>query len=1028
MLKDLDNLEVLHRNRMDSRAYFIPYDNKNSASTFVRGQSKSFKLLNGTWKFFYSDYPAQSPDSFYEQSCDISVWDDITVPGSWQLQGYGYPHYTDLIYPFPIDPPKVPSKNPTGCYRRSFTVPQNWSDKRIILRLEGVDSGFHLWINGSFVGYSQGSRMPSEFDITELIHIDEENSLSVRVYQWTDGSYLEDQDMWWLSGIFRDVSLIAREKVHINDFFIKANLDDDCIQGALIIDGCIKNTSVNDGSFRVEYELYDDSALIAGEYKDNIYVSSSSFTEFNICTEIKNPKKWSAESPNLYTLLIILKAADGRVIEVIPQRVGFRRIELKNGNFLVNGVPIMLRGVNRHEVHPDLGRTVNYDHMVRDVKLMKQHNINAVRTSHYPNDPRFYDLCDIYGLYVMDEADLECHGFEAIGRYDMITNDPQWESSYVDRAVRMVERDKNHPSIIMWSLGNESSFGCNFEAMAKWIHDRDKTRLVHYEEDREGKVVDVISSMYSNHKKMEEFGNLENMDKPHILCEFGHAMGNGPGGVKEYWEIFKKYKRLQGGFIWEWADHGLRQYTSDGRQYFAYGGDFGDYPNNSNFCCDGLVMPDRTPSPGLIEYKKIIAPVKIEEEDIQKGKIKITNLYDFISLKDFNLNYSVVGDGKIFESGSLALPDILPHCSEAVMIPISKDKRYSLYTELWLNVEIATDKDCLWAERGHIIAWDQIKLPFADIISNNVGISEMERLKIAVDNSCSTVIIGSDFEYIFDKLKGELTQLSYNNTPVMISGPVLNLWRAPIDNDMYVAGEWKKKSLNNLLHRIDDVRIKSEDKYVIIDLLKYISPPNGDWAVELRECYRIYGSGEITLESKGHPKGRLPDSFPRIGYEMRLPSDMQGVVWYGRGPGESYIDSRSANLVGLYEKNVDELFTDYVYPQENGNRTDVRWLTLKDKRGTGLFFGTEDAFNFSAFNYSKEDIENAKHTTDLTKRDYVSLYVDYRHHGLGSNSCGPVPLEEHSLIPEDFSFMFKFRPFSAEIDSPFIIYSEKVEI
>lgn len=1029
MFNDLDNLDVLHRNRLDSRSYFVSYNNKNDALKLNRGIKENYILLNGTWKFYYSQYPDLSPEKFYEGDFDTSNWDDIRVPRNWQLQGYGYPHYTDLIYPFPIDPPKVPSKNPTGCYRRTFNIPKSWDDgKRIILRFEGVDSGFHVWINGKFIGYSQGSRMPSEFDITDFVVVDNINSISVRVYQWTDGSYLEDQDMWWLSGIFRDVSIIAREPIHIYDFFIKTDLDEKYNNGSLNIETVIKNSTNEEiEGFKIEYEVFDGDDLIANDSIDNIRIKENEHTTSNIDIYVSSPQKWSAESPYLYTILMYLKDSNNNLIEVIPQRIGFRKVELKDGNFLVNGVPIMLRGVNRHEFHPDLGRVVPYEQMILDVKLMKQHNINAVRTSHYPNDPRFYELCDIYGLYVIAEADLECHGFEAIGKYDMITNDPKWESAYIDRAIRLVERDKNHPSIIMWSLGNESSFGCNFEAMSKWIHNRDKTRLVHYEEDREGKVVDVMSSMYSNYEKMEEFGKLENMDKPHILCEFGHAMGNGPGGIKEYWDIFYKYKRLQGGFIWEWVDHGLRQITKGGKEYFAYGGDFGDYPNNSNFCCDGLVMPDRIPSPALLEYKKVIEPIKITEEDIQNGKISIKNLYDFISLEGFSLLYRVMGDGKILDSGKISLPSIIPYQSEVITLPINNGKYYDLYTDLWLYIEIVTDFDNLWSNRGHIITWEQIKLPFTNNIKKVLDTSKFERLSV-VESASKVLINGINFEYEFDKLEAKISKLVFEGTKVMESGPKFNLWRSPIDNDMYVVDEWKKKGLNNILIRVDNVKVLSEVNFVNLKVQKYISPANGDWAVELQENYMIYGNGDVTLETKGNPKGKLPESFPRIGYEMRLPSNMQNVTWYGRGPGESYVDSKSANLIGLYESNVDDMFTNYVYPQENGNRTDVKWFEMKDERGTGLFFSTDDdVINFSTHNYTKEDIENAKHTSDLIKRDFISLYLDYKHHGLGSNSCGPVPLMEYSLRPEDFRFTVKFRPFYSQLESPFVIFGEKIK-
>lgn len=1011
MNRDWDNLEILHRNREDSRAYFMSYSNENDALSFERNKSNKFKLLNGMWKFSYYEYPELSPDNFHLENYDVSNWNDIRVPGNWQLQGYGYPHYTDLIYPFPIDPPKVPSKNPTGCYRRDFSIPDNWKRNNITLRFDGVDSGFHVWINGKFVGYSQGSRNPSEFDITKFLHFGKNNSISVKVYQWTDGTYLEDQDMWWLSGIFRDVSLIARDKIHIKDFFIQTDLDNNYENSTLSIETVIKNTlDIDNEGIKLEYKLLDNKEIISSKKIEDMYIKKNNTITLTAEIPVDSPRKWSAEDPYLYTLLISLINNNGDLIEVIPQRVGFRKVELNKGNFLLNGVPIMLRGVNRHEFHPDLGRVIPIEHMVNDIKLMKQNNINAVRTSHYPNDPRFYELCDIYGLYVMDEADLECHGFEAIGKYDMITNDPQWKEAYVDRGVRMVERDKNHPSIIMWSLGNESSFGCNFEAMAKWIKKRDNTRLIHYEEDREGKVVDIMSSMYSNHEQMEKFGKLENNDKPHILCEFGHAMGNGPGGVKEYWDIFYRYKRLQGGFIWEWADQGIRKVTEDGLKYYAYGGDFGDFPNNSNFCCDGLVNPDRIPSPGLKEYKKIIEPIKIIEEDIRKGEIRVKNLYDFITLDKFILSFKIIGDGEILSTGKIKLPSIKPYEEKVLSLPIDVTKVYDLYTDLWLNIEVETAFDTLWVKKGHVITWDQIKLPFTNKITVVRDNKEIPNIDIK-ESSRDIVVNGYNFEIKFNKLEARISEIIFDGTKVMEIGPKFNLWRAPIDNDMYIVKDWKKKGLDNVLQRVDKVETQVDDDGVNIRVSLYFSPPNGDWAIEAIEKYQIDKTGNINLHIDGKIKGNPPKIFPRLGFEMRLPKDMKKVIWYGRGPGESYIDSKQANLIGIYESNVKDMFTNYIKPQENGNRSDVKWFSINNTKGKGLFFSTEDTMNFSAHHYTKEDIERAKHTIDLVERDFISLYIDYKHHGLGSNSCGPEPLKEHSLFSEDFSFGVHFRIF-----------------
>ena len=586
IINDWENLKVLHRNRMPDRAYYIPYHDVDSALVGQPGASRYFKLLNGIWKFSYSQTPAESPEGFYREDYDVSAWDDIEVPLSWQLAGYGRPHYTNVIYPFPVDPPRTPTENPTGCYRRDFYIPEDWEGHRICLRFEGVDSAFHVWVNGREVGYSQGSRLPSEFDITRLVRTGR-NSVSVRVYQWCDGSYIEDQDMWWLSGIFRDVYLIARPKLHLYDFFIKTQLDEEYRDAVLNIKAFFNNYSKCEASgYRMEIDLLDaqGSSVLQQPWSCDISVPGGDQKTLEVEIPVSNPEKWSAEYPYLYKLLFIIKDDQGQVQEVIPSRVGFRNIELRDGNFLVNGVPIMIKGVNRHDHHPDLGRAVPLEAMIKDVILMKRHNINTVRTSHYPNDPRFYDLCDEYGLYVIDEADLECHGFTVIDDLNQLSDNPEWQDAYVERMVRMVERDKNHPSIIMWSLGNESGFGCNHEAMAAKAREIDPTRLIHYEgetssifdkEDLEPKAADVYSTMYTSVEKMAEVGQMTSMKRPHILCEYAHAMGNGPGGLKEYWDVFYKYKRLQGGCVWEWLDHGIRQKPLTGRNILLMAGILG---------------------------------------------------------------------------------------------------------------------------------------------------------------------------------------------------------------------------------------------------------------------------------------------------------------------------------------------------------------------------------------------------------------------------------------------------------------------
>ncbi|WZL74105.1 beta-galactosidase subunit alpha [Clostridiaceae bacterium 35-E11] len=1016
---DWENIDLLHRNRLASRAYYISYPNKDAALTYERGNAQWFQLLNGNWKFFFSLTPQEAPENFFVESFDDEVWDDIKVPGNWQLQGYGQPHYTDLIYPFPIDPPRVPTENPTGIYRKNFYISKDWDDKQILLRFEGVDSAFHVWVNGYEVGYSQGSRLPSEFDITSFIRTGK-NTLAVKVYQWSDGSYLEDQDMWWLSGIFRDVYLLARPMMHLNDFFVQTDLDAIYEDATLHIQTSWENYLPKDiVNYQVDYHLLNDQYVeITSAMQKELCIKQGSKIEMTIDIPVKNPRKWSAETPYLYHLCITLKDEKGNTVEVIPTKVGFRKIELKNGNFLVNGVPIMIKGVNRHEHHPDLGRAVSLESMKEDILLMKQHNINAVRTAHYPNDPRFYDLCDQYGLYVMDEADLECHGFELIKDISKISNDPQWEKAYVDRVERMVHRDKNHPSIIMWSLGNESGFGCNFEAMGRCCREIDSTRLIHYEGDTEAKVADVVSTMYSSVEKMIEFGKKENMEKPHILCEYAHAMGNGPGGLTAYWDAFCTYKRLQGGFVWEWIDHGLTQYTKDGRAYFAYGGDFGDEPNNSNFCCDGLLFPNRIPSPGLYEYKKIIEPVKVEVIDLLKGRIKVKNNYDFISLDHLSMNWNVMADGMVLQSGHRDIKDIKAGESNETFIPVDLPLNPAPNTDYWLNIQFTMGADTLWATRGHEVAWAQFQLPIEPQKDIEINTKEMPSLTCKEERN-EISVKGMNFEIHFDKRKGVMDAWKYADVELIEKGPKLNLWRAPIDNEMYVVNDWRKKYLDKLQHRIDEISWEQvADHLVKVYIAAYIAPPTLDWGVQCQYIYEVYGSGDVVLEVKGSPRGQLPETWPRIGLQMQLPNMLDYVSWYGKGPGEAYVDSKEANPFGIYKNRVESLYTPYVYPQENGNRTEVKWLSLTDARGMGLLAIGMPKFDFSAHHYTMEDIEKAKHTSDLVKRDQITLNLDYRHHGLGSNSCGPKPLPEHQLIPSNFDFTIRLTPYSMDEISP----------
>ncbi|KGM45967.1 beta-galactosidase subunit alpha [Neobacillus niacini] len=1042
---DWENITVLQKGRLPERAYFLSFSDESSALTYDRGNSQGFKLLNGKWKFHYAENPALAPENFYQDYFDVSDWDELVVPSHWQLNGYGKPHYTNVVYPFSVNPPYVPTENPTGSYRRNFYIPALWLQEKIILHFEGVDSAFHVWVNGQEVGYSQGSRIPAEFDITPYIH-EGENTLAVRVYQWSDGTYLEDQDMWWLSGIFRDVYLVAKPRVHIQDFFVTTNLDEQYQHATLSINTVIENgTSQVVENYQLEYRLLNqDGAFVTGNSQE-VHLPSNQLISVNIDIPVENPEKWSAEHPYLYHLLIALKDAAGNRIEVIPNKTGFRSIELKDGVLLINGEAIKFKGVNRHDSHPDLGRAVPLEAMEKDVILMKQHNINAVRTAHYPNDPRFYDLCDVYGLYVIDEADLETHGFEHSGNALLgnnpdwvkansdrgkLSDDPEWEEAYIDRAKRMVARDKNHPSVIMWSLGNESGFGCNHEAMGKWIKENDPTRLVHYEGEvrsimmqdddnpkRDPAVSDVHTTMYTSIEIMEQLGQRTDLNKPHILCEYIHAMGNGPGGIKEYWDLFYQYKRLQGGFVWEWCDHGIRQFTEEGEEYYAYGGDFGDKPNDYNFVVDGLVMPDRTPSPGLIEFKKVIEPVHVEAVDLKTGNVQIRNRYDFISLAHLNLSWSIEADGKIIDQGVRPAPDVAPGETMTLTIPYKLPELIQPDTDYWLNLQFTLGADTLWAKTGHEIAWAQFELPVTSSVEREVADSLHQNLDCQEWNN-KLLVQGEEFQVEFDLVYGKLNSWSYRGVNLLEEGPKLQLWRALIDNDHRSAADWKRYGLHWLQHRVNSVEWQQTagDKVVITSSVR-IAPPILAWGINVTYTYTIHSNGELSIDVKGSPEGKGPETYPRLGLQMKLPVALDAVSWYGRGPGEAYSDSREANRVGVYAKKVEELYTPYIFPQENGNRHEVRWVSLTNAGGIGFVAAGEPMLDFSAHYYTTENMDQAQHTYDLIKQDFITLNLDHQQHGLGSASCGPDVTEPYRLKHQEFQFAVQFMPFSIDENS-----------
>lgn len=1006
-MKTWENHQIDGINRMPARAHFLTFPSKEKALLNNNRYTHAFKNLNGVWKFMFLDAPEYSPEDFFNSDFDVTKMDDITVPGNWQLQGYGKMHYSDLWYNFPINPPYVPTENPTGIYKRTFFVEESYRDKKIIIRFCGVDSAYHLWINGKEVGYSKVARNESEFDITDLIRVGEENDVTVRVYQWSDGTYLEDQDMWWESGIFRDVELIGVPKDGINDYKVIADLDDEYKNGIFKVEAFLRTTK----EVNVTFELVD-----AGE--NTVFTKTVVAKEGKACIDevIADVNHWTAETPYLYKLFMTVED-DGQIVEVIPQNVGFRNIRLNGETFLVNGVAIKFKGVNRHDYSPQNGRVVSREEIEKDIILMKEFNINAIRTSHYPNSYYLYDLCDEYGMYLIAETDLECHGFELTGDYKWITDDPSWELAYVSRMTRMIERDKNHPAIIFWSLGNESAFGCNFRKMTDVAHEMDPTRLVHYEGDFDVESADVYSTMYTwieNPKKpylMKDI--IEKSKKPHIHCEYCHAMGNGPGNLKDYQDLVYAHDKLQGGFVWEWFDHGIESFTESGEKYYRYGGDFGDDPSNKDFCIDGLIMPDRTPSPGLYEYKKVIEPITTTAVDIQKGIINLLSRYDFANLDRFNLVYKVMEDDVILQTGFMAVPSIEARANKDITLPYDlsaiKAKPGAHY---YVNISYQLREDTSYASSGHELATAQFELPLykEGIVVRPEGILNVEKEHTTLH------VKGANFSLDFNLVNGNLMNIVRDGMQVLSKGPRLTLWRAPISNDMEIIDKLKKVYFLHLEHEVVmNIDYHMEGNILKVEVDTINSTTNSAWHFKTKYVYTVCPSGDILIDVEGTPSGRVdlaPDMLPRIGVSMHLDKSMEHVRYFGMGPGENYADSKEAAQMGLYANTVDGLFTNYVIPQENGNHMGCKWVSMTNDRGMGLLASTEGDFNFSASWYEDKDLDDAKHTCDLVKRDYIVFNVDYKQNALGTNSCGQWQLDKYRAKFEDFKLSFRLTPFN----------------
>jgi len=1025
-VNDWENPEVVGRNKEPGHCTLMPYPDVPTALAGEREASPFFQSLNGPWKFNCVRKPDDRPKDFYKPDFDVSKWAEIPVPSNWEMHGYDHAIYLNIRYPHPTNPPYIAHDyNPVGSYRREFTIPESWAGRQTFLHFDGVQSAFYVWINGQMVGYSEDSMTPAEFNVTPYLQKGK-NTIAVEVYRWSDGSYLEDQDFIRLSGIQRNVCLFSTPSEHICDFFVRATLDDQYQDGVLMIRPklALYQEGAQVKGWTVQAQLYDSDkkAVLAPPLSINVerilnepYPQRDNVRFALMQATVPNVKKWSDETPNLYTLVLTLHDASGKVVEAESCRVGFRKVEIKDGQFFVNGRSIRFFGVNRHEHDPDFARAVPLSRMIEDIKLMKSNNVNAVRTSHYPNDPRWYDLCDQYGIYLMDEANLETHGVGGL-----LSNMPVWHTAFLERAIRMVERDKNHPSVVWWSLGNESGCGPNHAAMAAWIHDYDPTRPVHYEGaagNPDYPYVDVISRMYERIPGIIRLAT-NNDPRPVVLCEYMHAMGNSDGNLREYWEAIRAHKRLIGAFIWDWVDQGIRKKSPDGKTFFwAYGGDFGDVPNDDNFCCNGLTQPDRKPNPSLREVKKIYQRIHVTPVDVLAGTFTVENEYDFRSLDFVEGSWELVCDGATIQEGKLATLSLAPKQTQKLAIPLRKPD-LKAGSEYWLKVTFALAADAPWASRGHVVAWDQFEVPFEAPKAPTMALGQMSQVKLR-EEANAWIAGGEGFTVTVGKASGAIESLASRGTELVRSPLIPNFWRAPIDNDdgngmVKRLGVWRKAGAERKVQSVTGQQVAPQ----LVRITADTTLPVGE-GTRHQVIYNVYGSGDIVVEVSMQPAGERVPELPRFGMQMAILGRYSTVAYLGRGPYENYWDRHTGSAVGLYRGSVEEMTHVYTRPQENGNRTDVRWLTLTDGKGAGLLAVGMPLLSVSAWPYSMEDLEKAMHINELPHRDFITLNLDYRQMGVGGDdSWGARPHPEYTLPAKPYSYRFRLKPYTPDLGQP----------
>ena len=1008
MNNDWEDQTVFQINREEPRAHFFPFESEALALKNDKSLSNYFQSLNGAWKFHFAKDPAQKAVGFEETDHDVSSWENINVPGHWEMQGWSVPIYLDEEYPFPPDPPFVPHDyNAVGSYVKTFELDENWNGRDIFIHFGGVRSAFYFWLNGEFIGYSQGSKTPAEFDITDKV-ITGDNRIAVQVYRFSDGSYLEGQDTWRVSGLERDVYLYAVPKTRISDLFVKAELNDDLKSGYFSLDIDFLQDDETAEEMTIKAVLTGSSEILF----DSTAVVKKSILFEAVIDQI-NP--WSAENPYLYNLQINLINSQKEVIESLTQQVGFKRVEIIDGNLLVNGKAIMFRGVNRHEWDPVRGRSITEEIMVKDIKLMKENNINAVRTSHYPNQKRWYELCNKYGLYVIDEANIEAHGMQFHeNSYGHIANDPTWTAQWIDRGKRMVERDKNQPCIIMWSMGNEAGDGENFVKLYEWIKSRDNTRPVAYQPAWHEDHTDVVFPMYKNIDFISEYAEKKT-DKPLILCEYAHAMGNSVGNLQDYWDAFEKYDALQGGFIWDWVDQVILKTAENGTDYWAYGGDFGDEfaENDSNFCANGLIAADRTINPHMHEVKKVYQPVQFEADKLSRGRIKVTNRYDFIDLNHLDFEWFIKGNDKIISSGKMGKLDLIAGESQKLTFSLSGIIPEQ-GVEYFLMIRAKTNQNHPLISKGHIVAWEQFQLPISRELTTTPS---TDMPVIILDTDAGIEVHGEAFSVIFNSATGQIKQYIYNGIEIFINPIEANFWRAPNDNDLgngmpKRTGLWK-----NVSDSLKTEVIRSEVK----NGLAHIEVKSSYLSINLNSVYKVYGNGIINIDNKYSIADTSLPEIPRIGIKMSLLGDFDELAWFGRGPHESYSDRKTSAAVGLYHGSVWEQTFQYVRPQETGNKTDVRWMALSNGK-IGLMAKGAPTFDGSVHQYPYEDLDyvpkGQKHgKLDIQQKDQVDWLIDLKQMGVGGdNSWGARPHDKYTLPPGNYDYSFMLVPFKVGTD------------